>query len=66
MPFTLCGNFARSTPSCAAQPDHAAKIAAINKHYLGATGMGRLKTGTRLNDYLTEASRLTPSFVLRA
>jgi hypothetical protein len=48
MPFTLCSNFAGSSPLCAAQPHHVAKIAAINKLYL------------------TEASRLTPSLVLRA
>jgi hypothetical protein len=48
MPFTLCGNFAGSSPLSAAQPDYLASIAAINKHYL------------------TEASRLTPSLVLRA
>ncbi len=51
---------------CRIEPHHAAKIAAINKLYLGAPRIGSLKTGTRPNDYLTEASRLTPSLVLRA
>jgi hypothetical protein len=66
MPFSLCSNFAGSSRLCAAPPDYAAPIAAINKPYLGGARMGLLKTGTRPDDYLTETSRLTPSLVLRA